>query len=216
MTTDFNPEAEMWHGTDRLKRDQDRRQRLLDAALELYGTACYSATPVQAVCRLAKVSTRSFYQLYADHHELLTRLYLDLNEEVLAAIDARPLDPGQDLLTATRTLVAQVLGPMLTDDRKARVMEVETVGVSEELEQQRRLMIRRLAAALDDAFEDFAAAGLISSAPGGLTSLVLIGGITEALVQRVQSEPSEREPVADFIEQITAVIVRFTGGVSQP
>ena len=216
MTAGAQAESPLWHGTERDVRDTERRRRLLDAALELYGTVGYGSTTVGAVCRLAKVSTRSFYQLYADHHELLTRLYLDLNEEVLAAIDARPLDPGQDLLTATRTLVAQVLGPMLTDDRKARVMEVETVGVSEELEQQRRLTIHRLAAALDDAFEDFAAAGLISSAPGGLTSLVLIGGITEALVQRVQSEPSEREPVADFIEQITAVIVRFTGGVSQP
>lgn len=212
MTEDFHPEAGMWHGTDRSKRDEDRRRRLLDAALELYGTAGYSATPVQTVCRLAKVSTRSFYQLYAGHHELLTRLYLNLHEEVLEAIVARPSDPGPDLVPAISALVSQVLGPMLVDDRKARVMEVEAVGVSVELELQRRLTIRRLAAALDDAFADFASAGLISSAPGGLTSLILIGGITEALLQRVQTEPRDREPISEFTDQIAAVIVRFTGG----
>ena len=45
-------------------RDEKRRHQLLDAALQVY------ATTVQAVCRQAHVSTRSFYELYADKFEL--------------------------------------------------------------------------------------------------------------------------------------------------
>lgn len=63
-----------WHGTVRGVRDSERRQRLLEAALELYGTVGYRATTVQADCKLAKMSTRSFYEVYADHERLLAEL----------------------------------------------------------------------------------------------------------------------------------------------
>lgn len=211
MTADPEAEAPLWHGTARDVRDGERRQRLLEAALELYGTVGYGASTVQGVCKLAKVSTRSFYELYSEHQDLLAHLYLALNEEVLAAITGGTGGPVPNVLAATRTLVAAALGPMLADERKARVMEVEVVGVSVELERQRRLTNRRLADAVDAAFEGFAAAGLIDEAPGGLAGLILIGGITEALVQRVQTDPAVREPTQEFIDSIATVIVRITG-----
>ncbi len=201
-----------WHGTVRGARDRERRQRLFEAALELYGTAGYRATTVQAVCRLAKVSTRSFYELYTDHEQLLTELYLDLNEEVLAAIADAGGTPGPDAFAAVQQLVAAALGPMLADERKARVMEVEVVGISAALEQQRRRTICRLADAVDAGLDTFVQRGLLSLAPKGLSSLILIGGITEALVQRVQTEPARREPTAQFIAEIARVTVRLTGG----
>lgn len=199
----------IWHGKARGVRDRERRQRLLEAALELYGTAGYRATTVQAVCKLAKVSTRSFYELYADHEQLLAELYEDLNEEVLAAIVLAGDSPGPDVFTAVEGLVAAALGPMLVDDRKARVMEVEVVGISDALERQRRLTIRRIAGAVDTGFDALVERGLIASAPKGLSSLILIGGITEVLVQRVQTEPALREPTPDFVADIARVIVRM-------
>ena len=211
MRPDFPVEPGLWHGTERNTRDQERKRRLLDAALELYGTQGYRATTVHAVCQSARVSTRSFYELYADQGELLTRLYHDLNNEVLDAIAARTVLPAADALSAVKALVAAALGPMLEDERKARVLQVEVVGVSQALARERRLTTRRMAAAVDAAFDDIAAAGLIEAAPKGLTSLILIGGITEALVQRVETKPSQRESKAEFIEQVAQVIVRMTG-----
>lgn len=200
----------LWHGTARETRDRQRRRRLLNAALELYGTVGYRASTVQGVCRLAKVSTRSFYEIYADHEHLLESLCHDLNDEVLAAIAERAEAPAPDAFAATRRLVSAVLGPMLADDRKARVLQVEAVGVSEALEQERRRNFRRLGAAVDRAFEGFAAAGLIASAPSGLASLIIVGGITEALVQRVQTEFSVRVPTSVFIDEVAEVVVRMT------
>lgn len=210
MAAESSTEAELWHGTARHTRDDERRRRLLDAALELYGTIGYRATTVQAVCRLAKVSTRSFYELYSDQEQLLERLYHDLNGEVLQAITDISIDSSPDAFTAARTLVAAALGPMLHDERKARVLEVEAVGISEAFERERRLTFQRLAAAMDTAFEALVNAGLILATPGGLTSLILVGGITEVLVQRVQTEPSRREPTEEFLDEITRVIMRVS------
>jgi len=209
-------ETGLWHGTARDTRDHQRRRRLLDAALELYGTLGYRATTVQAVCHEAKVSTRSFYELYADHEELLATLYLELNNEVLDAIIGRSGEadgPAPDAFTATRRLVAAALGPMLADERKARVLQIEAVGISEALERERRLTFRRLASTVDTALEAFAQAGLIDSAPQGLASLMIVGGITEALVQRVQTEQDRRGPTAEFIDDVARVTVRMAGSL---
>ncbi|MFD4420992.1 TetR/AcrR family transcriptional regulator [Agromyces sp. NPDC058484] len=202
----------LWHGTAQHTRDAARRRRLLDAALELYGTIGFRATTVQALCRLATVSTRSFYELYADQERLLEQLYRELNDEVLAGFALAVVEPGVGLAVSLRRLVAASLEPMLLDERKARVLEIESVGVSAELEAQRRTAYRTFAVAIDAACEEFVRAGLIGEAPAGLASLILVGGITEALVQRVQTDVSSREPDAAFIDAIAAVILRVIGG----
>ncbi|PYI67687.1 hypothetical protein CVV68_09670 [Arthrobacter livingstonensis] len=140
---------------------------------------------MQAVCRLAKVSTRSFYELYADHQKLLESLYIDLNSEVLDAIADGNDELAPDVFTAVRTLVGAALGPMLHDERKARVMEIEVVGVSEALERERRLTFRRLATAVDGAFDLFAAAGHSMAAPCSRRAAVRI---MEAWTQLVRSQ----------------------------
>lgn len=208
------PEESLWHGTDRRTRDDGRRARLLDAALELYGTAGFRATSVKAVCTLAAVSTRSFYELYPGQEELLAQLYRELNGEVLAGLAGARVAVARGLAGAVRGLVTASLSPMLRDERKARVLEVESVGVSAELESQRRAAYRAFAAAIDAAFAVLADAGLIRQAPGGLASLVLVGGVTEALVQRVQAEAAERESDEAFLDAVTEVVLRLLGAAS--
>ncbi|WP_198165876.1 TetR/AcrR family transcriptional regulator [Agromyces laixinhei] len=190
-------------------RDETRRRQLMDAALELYGTIGYRATTVQAVCKSAGVSSRSFYELYPDQEMLLTELYRALNDEVLSGISGAKVSATDELAASVRALLARSLEPMLRDGRKARVLEVESVGVSAELERQRRIAYRTFADAIDEAFAAFVRAGLTNEAPGGLTSLILVGGITEALVQRVQTPESERSERESFIDEIAAVILRL-------
>ena len=51
-------------GLDAQQRLDERRRLLLDAGLELFGTAGYAATSVEQLCQAAYVSTRSFYELF--------------------------------------------------------------------------------------------------------------------------------------------------------
>ncbi|GAA1812702.1 TetR/AcrR family transcriptional regulator [Agromyces neolithicus] len=209
--TDVDAGSGLWHGTALSTRDEARRRRLLDAALELYGTIGYRSTTVQAVCKRATVSTRSFYELYSEQEELLAELYGELNAEVLAGFSDVRVDPTTGLIDSVRHIVAASLGPMLRDERKARVLEVESVGISESFELRRRGAYRTFASAIDAAFGAFAGPGLIRAAPDDLSSLILVGGITEVLMQRVQTEPSRREASEAFIDAITSVILRVMG-----
>lgn len=222
--------AGLWRGTSRTDRDGARRDRLLAAALELYGTRGFRATSIQALCQESGVSSRSFYDLFparrsdagqeslTAQESLLEELYIILNEEIGQALTTLTIPAGTSLLEATIHIVSTALMPMLSDERKARVLEVEAVGVSESLEARRRATMRMLAAAVDSAFESvlsvFTLPGSTSSLrpdDGGLTSLIIVGGITEALVQRVHTPVAQRSSTDDFLTGIAKVAMRAHG-----
>lgn len=222
--------AGLWRGTSRADRDGARRQRLLEAALELYGTLGFRATSIQALCQESGVSSRSFYDLFpasrsgsvresiTAQESLLEQLYAVLNEEIVEALTTLRIPAEASLVDATVHVVSAALMPMLRDERKARVLEVEAVGVNESLEARRRETMRMLAAAVDAAFVSVATTYELPEDPVlqrsdevGFTSLILVGGITEALVQRVQTPAADRTSTTDFLTHIAEVALRAYG-----
>lgn len=224
--------AGLWRGTSRADRDGARRERLLEAALELYGTLGFRATSIQALCHESGVSSRSFYELFpargtgsasetlSAQESLLEHLYIDLNADISEALRTLTIPAATSLRDATVHIVSAALMPMLRDERKARVLEVEAVGVNESLEARRRKTMRMLAAAVDAAFVRLQSAfdlpdrGFSPGADGGdLTSIIVVGGITEALVQRVHTPVPERTSTTAFLTHIGEVAMRAHGVV---
>lgn len=222
--------AGLWRGTSRADRDGARRQRLLEAALELYGTRGFRATSIQALCQESGVSSRSFYELFAAHRSgspresitaqesLLEQLYIVLNQEIVEALATLTIPAGTSLLDATVHVVSAALMPMLGDERKARILEVEAVGVNDSLEARRRETMRMLAGSVDAAVahlqnaHDVPNHGAQSGAErADLTSLILVGGITEVLVQRVHTPVEERTSTTEFLTGIAEVALRAHG-----
>jgi AcrR family transcriptional regulator len=117
--------------TDRLAR---RRRQLLDAGLELFGTAGYRATTVRQLCREAKVSDRYFYEQFDSTEDLLLAVYAEctarLEEAAVSALGDRS-DAVDDL--ARRGLDA-FLSLVESDPRLARVVWFEVLGVSPRVE----------------------------------------------------------------------------------
>ena len=60
-----------------------RRERLLEAALELFGTDGYPATSVERLCALAKVSTRHFYHEFQNKEAVLLAVHAQVIELAL-------------------------------------------------------------------------------------------------------------------------------------
>lgn len=72
------------------QRQAVRRARLLDAGLELLGTAGWTATTMTAVCREAGLTERYFYESFADRDALaeavFDRLAVGAREAILVAV----------------------------------------------------------------------------------------------------------------------------------
>lgn len=92
--------------------------------------------------------------------------------------------------------VAAGVGPMLEDERLGRVVEIEAVGVSEELETCWREQIAGIAQAIENLLGDLMRSGRIPVFEPGLVGLMVVGGMTEALVAHLSTSPPRRtDPV---------------------
>ncbi len=117
--------------TDRLAR---RRRQLLDAGLELFGTAGYRATTVRQLCREAKVSDRYFYEQFDSTEDLLLAVYDECTARLEEAAVAALGDPGDAVQDLARRGLDAFLSVVESDPRLARVVWFEVLGVSPRVE----------------------------------------------------------------------------------
>ena len=117
--------------TDRLVR---RRRQLLDAGLELFGTAGYRATTVRQLCREARVSDRYFYEQFDSTEDLLLAVYAECTARLEQAALAGLADSGEAVHELARRGLDAFLGVVESDPRLARVVWFEVLGVSARVE----------------------------------------------------------------------------------
>lgn len=119
-----------------------RRERLMEAAVDLFGTDGYQATSIERLCTRAKVSTRHFYQEFANKEAVLLEVYAGLIElGIRSTADALAEAPAEPIGPRLTGAVSAYLETVMTDPRRARISFVEVVGVSTAVE-QRRLAFR--------------------------------------------------------------------------
>ncbi|WP_045560099.1 TetR/AcrR family transcriptional regulator [Streptomyces sp. FxanaA7] len=126
-------------GRSAAERRAERRDRFLDAGLQLFGdTPGFRATTIAALSEAAGLSTRQFYEEFHSLEDVLAALHLRVNdwaEEAalagLATAEGRPI--AERVSAAFLAYAANVTG----DPRRLRITFTEIVGVSPRMERQR-------------------------------------------------------------------------------
>lgn len=199
MTTDEVTSGRTYRGQTPEQRAAARRERLLAAALDLYGRRDHAQPTIAEVCARARVTTRNFYEAFASRDELLLALYEHLIAEqarrLVAAFEA--LDPGRSLAEQTRPVIDALVRPWAEDVRKARVAQLEIRGVAPEID-------ARTFSALD------AFAGIVARHAGvpHLIALALVGAVTQSLMMWHVAPDAERPPIDDVIDALATVAGR--------
>ncbi len=166
------------------QRHDERRARLVAAALELFGTHGYAETAIGPLCKHANVSTRSFYEHFDSREALLIVLHDEINARALSAVVATigEIDP-HDLPARALAGVTAYLRTMTADRRWARIALIESVGVSRDAERHRQEAVARFAT-LIEAEGDRVAPGRDHR----LASVALVGAIN-GLVNTWTADP---------------------------
>jgi AcrR family transcriptional regulator len=125
--------ARTYRGEDADQRRTKRRARLLEAGLDLLGSAGWKATTVTAVCERARLTPRYFYESFANRDELVVAIFDGLIEEITAEVLASEPADAVALLRATATAFVKMAGD---DPRKGLAGFVEALG-SEALTRRR-------------------------------------------------------------------------------
>ena len=145
MSTTTAKTARAYAGVSASDRVAARKARLLDAALELYGTQGYLATGVKDVCREAGVTDRYFYESFANSSQLFSAVFDRTTTELLAlvalGVGAAAPDPEAQARAAIETFVRT----LADDPRKARLLFAETASAGPAIEQHVRATIRQFA-----------------------------------------------------------------------
>jgi AcrR family transcriptional regulator len=227
-TFDERPER-LRNGRTLAERRQERREALLDSALELFGTKGYASTSVEEICRNAFVSTRNFYEEFDNRDAVLQELGDRLVTDAYRAMIAVETRPGADRLRTEATARVDALVHSLLDDpRKARIAFIETLGVSPQQEARRRVahqLFARYFVGLAGAGEDHvparpgpdgagADAGALhdSGAYGReVFSLALVGAVNEVLSDWVLRD--DKVPLDELTRSIVEIIVLMSSTV---
>lgn len=169
------------------ERRQERRRRLLDAGLELFGTRGYSQTSVRAVCEEASLNSRYFYESFSSREDLLYHLYLEIVSDIALHVN-EAVAAATTLEDKARAGLVASWHAYTEDRRRARIIAIEVVGVSDRLEKLRRQLRHGFA-------ERTAKQGLLFVRPGThlvldpiLVSRALMGGVVEILADWVTGD----------------------------
>jgi AcrR family transcriptional regulator len=189
-----------------------RRERLLDAALELFGTDGYPATSVERLCTQAKVSTRHFYHefqnkeavLLAVHAQVIELAVRGTGEALAATADA----PVRERITAA---VDGYLHTIMTDLRRARISFVEVVGASPAVEEQRIAFRELLISSVITIGEAAVARGEITRRDFRFIGLCFMGAVNTVVYDWMLTDPRPPEQqVQDALRELAVNLM--TGG----
>jgi len=187
------------------QRRQQRREALIDAGLDLFGTKGYNSTSVEEICRTAYVSTRNFYEEFENREAVLFALGDRLVGEAYQAMVEASIEEGPDRLDReARARVAALAHALLDDPRRARIAFIETLGVSP-LQEARRRNAHRLFAQYFAALvrADFSSEGF-GTREEDIFAVALVGAINEILSDWVLR--ADKPPLDDLIDPIVDII----------
>lgn len=200
-----------------------RRRRLLDTAQALFAERGYRNTSIEFLCSQARVTTRHFYEHFSGREALLSNVLDEVIGEAenraRQALDNQERSMGRRVGDAIRAAMLY----LLEDPRRARIACLECVGISQAMEQQRRMLLHGFAALVQGYGEELARSGILPQRDYHLAAVALIGAVMELIQEWLETDTGlDAEGLArEAVLHFRALIVGarhyeedFDGGVS--
>lgn len=122
-----------YRGKSKSELKQQRRDRIIAAGVELFGTVGYQKTTIEDLCREAQISTRYFYEHFESRETLLAYLFdetiTSARLQVTNSLVDQSLDPIERVVDSARKLFSL----FVHDKRRARIVVVESIRVSDNM-----------------------------------------------------------------------------------
>ena len=123
-------------------RQQHRRERFIAAGFKLFAATGYANTTIVALSEAANCALRTFYEEFGSREALLGEMF----DRVMAKVMQDTLDAlqaaGNEPRDFVRAGVDAYVASMTADAAAARVVLIEVIGVSRELDKRRRELMK--------------------------------------------------------------------------
>lgn len=128
MTGDTATPGRRYAGLTAEERAAQRREQLVDAGLELFGTLGFSGTSIRAVLRESGLAERYFYESFDSLEALLVAVHERIHVQVAAAVRVAAATGGDDVEARTRAGLRAFIESITTDPRFVRIKLQELSG----------------------------------------------------------------------------------------
>lgn len=187
--------SRLYGGLSAEERRTERRARLIEAAIKVYGEVGYRNATVKTVCAAAELTQRYFYESFANSEVLLIAAYIDVTERLHAEMMAA----GDAARGAART--ASVLTLYFTrlqeNPQPARVFLLEMHGIGAAVDAVQMDAMKRMSSVLLPRAADGADAKLAAKAPMSLAEIGAMGAVISIARRWVAQD--YQQPIGEVI-----------------
>lgn len=183
----------VYRGTSAEERRADRRERLLRAAIAVYGKYGFRHATVNAVCQAAGLTPRYFYESFDSSEALLAASFQAVAVFVLNEMEAVD-DEGADPLDRMREMLGALYAKLRDEPAAARVFLVEIIGVSPAVDAQFDRALAR--------FGDLLLRTVRPGVPKGDNDVLLLAGVVGGMlhVARAWIIGGHCQPIKDVVD----------------
>jgi AcrR family transcriptional regulator len=136
LETDKNPikkttKERQFKGMSLSERKQARREKLIEAGIETYGTQGFFSVTVKDVCNEAKLTERYFYESFKKSENLFQTIFLQLIEKLQQTLMQAIMQASPDPLKMIDSGLHAFFSMLRDDPRTARIIYIDAMLVQE-------------------------------------------------------------------------------------
>lgn len=186
------------------QRRADRRERLVDAACEIWGDQGWAAVTMRGVCARAELTDRYFYESFTDRDALLVAVWDQVRDRLVElTTTAMFATRGTDPIARLRAAIAAVVHHFDNDPRQTRIVLGDNAG-SPDLERRRRDSLQTFTELLVRFARPYLAPGADENALR-MTTLMGVGGFVELITAwRNDLITADAEEIIDHAAEVGA------------
>ncbi len=188
-------------GNGRVRVADMQRSRLLGGAVAAVEELGWSRVTVASITSRARVSRRTFYDLFGDREDCLLEVLRDTTGRIASELDTASLD-GLSWRERVRTGLWIVLSFIDREPELARLCVVGSARGGRRVLEWREGILARLTVIVD---EGRRSEGERGARVPSLTAEGLVGAVLTILSRRLSN--GQREPLSDLLGDLTGMIV---------
>ena len=185
------------------QRKEAHRAHLLEVAVRQFGKHGYHASTVPMIVRASGSSTGSFYFYFRNKEDVFASALEAFGARIANALNIAIADAGENPLRHMRVAVERLVLFMVENPDEARILIVESSGLSTRLQQIRRRIIDSHARSVEMALSQMR--DVLAPIDPVLAARCWVGSVYESVFHWLEQPAGERQPaqavaraVADF------------------
>lgn len=207
MTVKEEVKGRRYRGVSEEVRRTERRQRFIEAGLDVFAERGYHSSTVRSICANAGLTERYFYESFSNSEDLLTAVYqftvARLRESTISTFSAPSVSAEAMIEAALNSFLTSIHN----DPRLARILFVEVLGVSARIDTLYRQAVEEFAGLLSAISQSLAAdqAPMPDHVKPDLLALGLVGAVINLTARWVVM--NFKTPQADLVATLKHIFM---------